>query len=172
MNMKMTLMAAVVAFISAGYSPAGAADGIGYGRSQAPAPLEGAWRVSIAPYVCGTDPRQMINAPPVVSYLTFGPSGTLSETTSNPRFDPGQRGPGMGYWYRTGRTQYRAAFEAFILSNNAAYAKGRQRVEQDMVFDTDDDSWSSDARVAFYAGSSPTPVQTPACAFATAVRMY
>jgi hypothetical protein len=172
MNTKTMLLTAMAVITIAGQPSTAVANGMAYGRSQAPAPLEGAWRVSIAPYVCGTDPRTMINAPPVVSYLTFGPGGTFSETTSNPRFAPGQRGPGMGYWYRTGRTQYRAAFEAFILSTNAAYATGRQRVEQDVVFDTDTDSWSADARVAFYAGNSPAPVQTPACAFATAVRMY
>ena len=57
--------------------------------------------------------------PGIKAYLTFGRGGTLTETNSNPGFDPGLRGPGHGYWDRTGKTSYQFAFEAFIQFDSA-----------------------------------------------------
>ncbi len=114
MNTKnMWLTAATLALT--GLTTTGMANGGGlaFGRSQAPAPLEGTWVVTIQPIVCKTG-IDVPNAPSVRSYLTFARGGTMTETNSNAAFEPGQRGPGHGYWERTGRTSYQFAFEAFI----------------------------------------------------------
>ena len=111
-----------------------AADGNDSGRSEAPAPLRGTWQVRITPeYVCGSDPIVSFpQAAAVDSYLTFGAGGTLVETTSNPRFMPGQRSPGLGYWERTGRTSLVRGVRAFIQfatepATPTSYVRGTQR---------------------------------------------
>ena len=96
----------MVALTFAGYSAASAADdsnGLAFGRSQAPAPLEGTWVVTIQPIVCASG-QDVPGVPSVTAYLTFAAGGTMTETNSNVAFEPGQRGPGHGYWERTGRS--------------------------------------------------------------------
>ena len=93
-----TTLAALALSTAAGLA---AADGNAFGPSEAPALLEGSWQVRITPYVCGSDPIVSFPQFAVDSYLTFGAGGTVVETTSNPRFMPGQRSPGLGYWCAT-----------------------------------------------------------------------
>jgi len=66
--------------------------------------------------------------------MTFGAGGTLFETTSNPRFMPGQRSPGLGHWERVGRRTCAAVFQAFIRFSTqpvtpTSYQRGTQRVD-------------------------------------------
>jgi len=170
------LAALLVATVMAGHPVTGSAEGMAYGRSQAPAPLEGTWVVSIKPYSCATG-IDVPNVSPVVSYLTFGAGGTYLETTSNPAFEKGQRGPGHGSWERTGRTTYRAVFQAFILFDSASvngapprYVRGHQRIDQGIEMQ-DNDHWTSTASVQFFAVGSSTPIPPSGCARATATRM-
>lgn len=132
-------------------------EGMSYGRSQAPAPLEGAWDVVITPYRCGTD----ITFPTFRSRLMFNAGGTMVESPFNPSFKPGQRSLGLGYWERTGRTSFHAVFEAYINFTNEVvpparplYTRGVQRVDQTIEMH-DADNWTSSADVSFFneAGS-------------------
>jgi len=171
MNTMARLAAVLVATTMAGYATTSAANGMAYGRSQAPAPLEGTWLVSIQPYNCATGVD--VPVPAVLSYLTFGAGGTLVETTSNPAFEPGQRGPGHGFWERTGRTSYRALLQAYILFDStltSRYKRGYQRIDQGIEFHSDD-HWTSDATVQFLVPPSTKPVPPSGCARATATRM-
>jgi hypothetical protein len=129
----------------------------GYGRSRAPAPVEGTWLVRLTPYVCATGTPAPFSFD---SMLIFAAGGTLQETTSNPRFQPGQRGPGFGYWTRTGRTTYDGVFQAFILTTGGSYARGVQRVEGE--FETQDDgSLTGIATVAFVdEAGAPLPANS------------
>jgi hypothetical protein len=170
------LTAVLVASLMAFYSTAGSAGGMAYGRSQAPAPLEGTWLVSIWPYSCTTG-NDIPNVSPVISYLTFGAGGTHLETTSNPAFDKGQRGPGHGFWERTGRRTYRAVLQAFILFDSASvngapprYVRGHQLIDQGIEMQ-DKDNWTSTASVQFFAVGSSTPIPPSGCARASATRM-
>jgi hypothetical protein len=84
--------------------------------------------------------------------LTFAEGGTLTGTTSAPLFKPGQRSPDHGVWKQTGRRQFRAVSEAFILFDSPPpplpLKRGVQRISQDIEMD-DDDRFTSDAAVEF-----------------------
>ena len=90
-----------------------AADGHGSAGSSRSGSLEGAWQVRITPYVCATG----VPLPPAAEFdslINFAAGGTMTETTSNPRFLPGQRSPGLGYWERNERRSYEIVFQAFV----------------------------------------------------------
>lgn len=178
MNSK-TLLLAVIGTLALA-APAGnaSANGLSYGRSQAPAPLQGSWIVTIRPVFCsgpsaGTD---VPGATPVVSYLTFAAGGTLTESTSNPSFAPAIRSSGHGYWERTGRTSYQFALQAFVIGSNATYKSGHQRIEQTLELHSNDD-WTSTGPVQFFDvfDLSTAPGLAPyrgGCARASGVRMF
>jgi hypothetical protein len=166
-----TTLAALAFSTAAGLATA---DGNAFGRTEAPALLEGSWQVRTTPYVCGSDPIVSFPQFAVDSFLTFGAAGTLVETTSNPRFMPGQRSPGLGYWERTGRTTYAAALQAFIQFSTepatpTSYVRGMQRFDQEIEL-VDADNWTSTAVVTF-RDVNGNKVPPSGCATAVAVRM-
>jgi hypothetical protein len=166
-----TTLAALALSTAAGLA---AADGNAFGPTEAPALLEGSWQVRITPYVCGSNPIVSFPQSAVDSYLMFGAGGTLVETTSNPRFMPGQRSPGLGYWERVGRTTYAAAFQAFIQfatvpATPTSYVRGTQRVDQEIEL-VDADNFTSTAVVTF-RDVNGNKVPPSGCATAVAVRM-
>ena len=183
MNTMARLAALLVATTMAGYSTAHAQNGMAYGRSQAPAPLEGSWVVTIRPIYCsgpnaGADVVLPggIKPPPVTSHLTFGRGGTLVEATSNPGFGAGKRTAGNGWWERTGSTSYQFAVQAFLVEPSAPYLSGLQRIEQTLELQSNDE-WTSSGPVTFYDGfdlnATPAPsVYRGGCARANGVRMY
>jgi hypothetical protein len=130
---------------------------------------EGTWRVDVTLYNCSTG----VESPAFKSFLTFGAEGTLVETTANAAFQPGQRSPGHGEWYRTGRGRYFAASEAFILFNSdahppvPAFHRGSQRIEQGIEMQGRN-AFTSDATVYFYDEGGT--VLGSACASAKAKR--
>lgn len=177
MNTRKILLAMAFALAFTGNSTAVLADeenGLAYGRSQAPAPLEGTWVVTIQPIVCSSG-LDVPGVPSVRAYLTFARSGTLTETNSNVAFEPGQRGPGHGYWERTGRTSYQFAFEAFIQFDSQnppfRYKRGYQRLDQTLELHTGDE-FTSSGTVRFFAGTSTTDPSPSGCARSSGVRMY
>jgi hypothetical protein len=142
---------AISAVLLLGTISTAAADGLAYGRSQAPAPLEGTWDVVITPYACATG----ITFPSFRSRLMFNAGGTMLESQFNPSFQPGQRSLGLGSWERTGQTTYHSVFEAFIAFTSVVtpptpprYTRGVQRVEQAIEVQ-DVDHWTSSALVSF-----------------------
>ena len=136
--------------------------------------IDGAWRVTITPVDCDTgDTFPQFS---VVSNLTFATGGTLVESTSNPRFQPGQRSAGLGYWDYTGRRTYRAYFEAFVQFDSVdpvppapPYQRGTQSVDQSIEMQ-DPNHWTSDALVTFH-NASGEKVPPSGCATAAAVRL-
>jgi hypothetical protein len=115
--------------------------------------------------------------PPFHSLLTFGSDGTLTGTTNNATFKPGQRTSDYGVWYRTQGTTFHAASEAFILFSSAAsaappapaFARGVQRITQDIDIDPrSPDVFTSQASVEFFDDAGNT-VMT-GCATATGAR--
>jgi hypothetical protein len=143
------------------------------GRHAAPAGLVGTWRVTVTPANCATG--ELFPAFAVPATIMFGPRGTAAEENANPRFQPGQRSGGLGFWERTGPGSYRALIEAFIQFTSVVtppatppYVRGRQRFEHGIQI-TDGDNWTSDASVTFF-DASDTPLGT-GCARTVAVRM-
>jgi hypothetical protein len=161
-------------------APALAGDGKSLNKN-APNALVGAWRVTITPYVCGSDPRQTFPGSSFNSFLTFAKGGTMMETNSNSSFAPGQRSVGHGYWVRTGKGTYHSVFEAFVyfptdppaVSPRPNYKTGSQRLQQDIKM-TGADSWVSDADIYFYDTDGELDVRpgSPGCAEAKAERMW
>jgi hypothetical protein len=177
MNTRKMLLTTVATLTVVGYAAAGIADddnGLAYGRSQPPAPLEGTWIVTIQPIVCASG-EDVPGVPGITAYLTFAAGGTMTETNSNVAFEPGQRGPGHGYWERTGRTSYQFAFQAFIQFDSQLppfrYKRGYQRLDQTLELHTGDE-FTSSGTVRFFAGTSTTNPSPSGCARSTGVRMY
>lgn len=172
MNTKTILLSCITALTLSGASALAAAHGVGHGPSKSR--LEGAWRVTVTPYVCATG--ELLPAAATPTYMTFGARGTLAESTSHTSFQPGQRSTAHGFWERTGPNAYRAVFEAFILFTSVVtppavprYTRGKQRVDHGIEL-VDRDHWKSVATVSFL-DTGGTVVPPSGCAVAEAVRM-
>jgi hypothetical protein len=141
--------------------------------------LQGTWRVTAQPFVCGTDTKI---GHPFTSLLTFAQGGTLSESTGNPAFLPGQRTPGLGVWSRTGSRHFKAVFEGGILFDSTAppylllnppppsspnFHRGSQRISQ--TFIVNGDELASDGTVQFLDPSGK--VLSKLCASSTGQRL-
>ena len=131
--------------------------------------ITGTWQVEVTTYNCETG----VANPPFTSLLTFDAFGTLTGTTANPVFAPGQRSPDHGIWKRVGRNAFTAVTEAFIefstptTSPGPHFVRGSQRIEQSIEL-TGSDSFQSDASLTFLDGGGTIVVS--GCAWATAKR--
>ena len=131
--------------------------------------ITGTWQVEVTTYNCETG----VANTPFTSLLTFDAFGTLTGTTANPVFAPGQRSPDHGIWKRVGRNAFTAVTEAFIefstptTSPGPHFVRGSQRIEQSIEV-TGSDSFQSDASLTFLdAGGT---VVLAGCAWAKAKR--
>jgi hypothetical protein len=99
--------------------------------------LQGTWRVQVNLTNCSNG--QNIG-PSFASLLTFARGGTLTGTTSNAAFQPGQRTGDFGIWWQTGGNTYSADSEAFILFTNSTppiFQRGTQRITQSITLNVD-----------------------------------
>jgi len=149
MNIRYQLRPTLAALALCGLSTLAAADGLG----KPPSVLEGAWKVTITPYVCATGESLPVT---FVSNIIFSAGGTASEITSNPGFQPGQRSPGYGYWKRAGHGAYRSVIKAFIQFTSVVtppdepfYTRGTQTIDQSIEV-VDRNHWKSSASVSFF----------------------
>jgi hypothetical protein len=165
---KALIGSAIVSLAVATATPA-AAGGDDHGQFPAPAFLAGSWQVRITPYVCGSNPIVSFPERAFDSLLTFAAGGTVTETTANPNFQPGQRSPGHGYWSRVDRRSYDAVLQAFIQFTAGSYTRGTQLLEQEIEL-VDADHWTSTAVVTF-RNAQGDKVPPSGCATAAAVRM-
>jgi hypothetical protein len=161
-----TFLCAATMTMVASEAFAGSMDGFEHGRFEG---LTGTWRVEVTTYNCKTG---VANAP-FTSFLTFEASGTLTGTTANSVFLPGQRSTDHGVWKRAGRNYFMAASEAFIEFSTPTTAptpslvRGSQRIEQSIEL-TGADSFRSDATLTFRDVGGT--VVLSGCAWATAQR--
>ena len=126
--------------------------------------LVGTWVVTVTQHNCSTGVQVGL---PFESLLTFNDGGTMTETTSNPMFFPALRGPGHGYWNRTGHMTYDAASLALITANGVLTQT--QKITQTIELGNDRDSFTvSNASVLFFDPAG-TLVRT-GCANATGKR--
>jgi hypothetical protein len=139
------------------------------GQDKSENKIEGMWRVQITPFNCVSG----VKAPPFKSMLSIAAGGTLTETTSNPAFQPGQRSIGLGIWDESGSKTYQAVTEAYILfptpPNPPApgFVRGTQRITQ--TIQVNGDQLTADAVVQFFdeAGNEVTKL----CASTTGERV-
>jgi hypothetical protein len=140
-----------------------------------PAPaLNGAWEVLVGLVDCRSGAAM---GPMFPSLLAFADGGTFVETTTNPAFAAGQREPGVGVWSRISPGVYQAKSEAFIQFTTTAnppatpgFEAGIQTITQTIVFDSDPDHWTANAKVLFSDTTGAT-YRGPMCAKATAQRL-
>jgi hypothetical protein len=138
-------------------------------QSAASRNLEGAWWVSVAVYDCSTlAPRGNFT-----SMLLFSHGGTVTETTSNPAFLPGQRSVGFGNWSLNDDGTYSATDVAFILfaGGAAPFQPGTQKLIHSIALNADASQWTDHATVDFYTAAGAPIAPMHACATATASRL-
>jgi hypothetical protein len=141
--------------------------------------LVGTWRVAVQLTKMGScSTGTPISPPPFQSLLTFEEGGTMIEDTTNPGFEPGQRGTGHGVWEHQDHRTYSANSVAFINFTTTAplpaplmpFMAGTQTIGQTIEFGDGSDEWTTtDATVEFFATGSTTPYKS-ACANASAKR--
>jgi len=108
----------------------------------------------------------------------FSKGGTLTETTSNPAFEKGQRSTGLGVWWLNDDGTYGATDVAYILFTSSNYsagpppvgfAAGTQAINHNIVLNRLATRWTDRATVQFY-DADRNPLNR-ACATASAVRL-
>jgi hypothetical protein len=144
---------------------------------QASIGLIGAWSVTVTLHPAGNCNGPAI-APPFSSMVMFSRGGTVTESTSNPVFQPGQRGTGLGVWWLNSDGTYSATDVAYIMFTSSNYtpgpppvgfAQGTQEITHSIVLNSGATRWADTATVQFY-DVNRTPLNR-ACATATAVRL-
>lgn len=128
--------------------------------------LEGAWWVTVTQYNCATG----VKRPPFTSMLLFSRGGTLTETTSNPGFLPGQRSVGFGTWSSDDKGAYTASDVAFIQFTGGAFQMGTQTLTHSITLNQDGDTFTDNATVQFN-DTTGAPILS-GCATATATRLH
>jgi hypothetical protein len=115
--------------------------------------LEGTWLVQVTLLTSCTGGTPL---PPFASLLTFTRDGTLTGTTLNPAFAPGQRSSDHGVWSAGPGGTYAAASVAFITFTTApappispGFLAGAQRIDQIITL-LDASTFSSTATVSFF----------------------
>jgi hypothetical protein len=137
-----------------------------------PATIVGTWSVQVQLYNCETE-EPMGN--PFSSFLTFDVGGTMTETTTNPVFAVGQRGPGHGIWHFDGRQGYTAKDISFVNFTTPAmppaspgFTAGTQTISQEITFKHGPDQFTSDAKIEFADATGAT--YRSGCASAVGLR--
>jgi hypothetical protein len=139
--------------------------------------LVGAWSVTVALHPAGNCNGPVI-APLFSSMVMFSRGGTVTESTSNPAFQPGQRGTGLGVWWLNDDGTYSATDVAYILFTSSNYspgpppvgfAAGTQAITHTITLNSDATGWTDMATVQFY-DLNHNPLNH-ACATASAVRL-
>jgi hypothetical protein len=111
--------------------------------------LQGTWRVQINVISCTTGANL---GPSFSSFLAFARGGTLTGTTRNPSFQPGQRTGDFGVWSQTEDGTYSADSEAFILFPSTSapfFQSGTQKISQ--YIRLSGDTFDSAALTRFYS---------------------
>jgi predicted extracellular nuclease len=133
--------------------------------------LTGAWWVTVNVYECST----LAVRGRFTSMLLFSRGGTVTETTSNPAFLPGQRSVGFGTWALNDDGTYYASDVAFILFAGGAaptqFQQGTQKLTHTITLNNDASQWTDQATVDFYTAAGIPIAPMHACATATATRL-
>jgi len=139
--------------------------------------LVGAWNVTVTLHPAGNCNGPAI-APPFSSMVMFSRGGTVTESTSNPAFQPGQRGTGLGVWWLNQDGTYSATDVAYIMFTSPNYAPGpppvgfaagTQEITHSVSLNSAASQWTDIANVQFY--DRDHNALNHACATATAVRL-
>ena len=139
--------------------------------------LVGAWNVTVTLHPAGNCNGPTIGSP-FSSMVMFSRGGTVTESTSNPAFQPGQRGTGLGVWWLNDDGTYGATDVAYIMFTSSNYAPGpppvgfaagTQEITHSINLNRASSQWTDTANVQFY--DVHHNALNHACATATAVRL-
>lgn len=147
---------------SLAFTPAARAESEQWGRG-----LAGVWWVNVSVFDCTT----LASKGKFTSMLLFARDGTLTETTSNPGFLPGQRSVGFGTWSAKDDGTYSASDVAFILFAGGPFQQGTQKLVHSITLNNHASQWTDQATVDFYTAAGVTIAPMHACATATANRL-
>lgn len=126
--------------------------------------LNGTWWATVVLYDCASGAVR----PPFTSLVAFARGGTMSETTGNPAFQPGQRTSGYGTWSKAADDTYSSVDEAFILFSAGPFTQGTQRINHSITL-TDENHFSDTGTVQFFDMHGTLLVS--GCARASGVRV-
>jgi hypothetical protein len=126
--------------------------------------LVGAWSVTVTLSDCNGNVRGTFP-----SMLMFSRGGTVTETTFNPSFQPGQRGTGLGVWWLNDNGTYGATDVAFIQFSAGMFTAGTQEITHTISLNRHASEWTDNASVQFYDIAQNKLAH--ACATAKAVRL-
>jgi hypothetical protein len=130
--------------------------------------IEGTWRVTVTQKVCAT------GAPiglPFHSLLTFARGGTMTGTTANSAFLPGQRSGDYGVWSGAAGKGYSAVEEAFILFSGSAFTQGSQLISHSISLTNGGNGFNDVASIQFYDVNGNPLLPAPGCATAVGQRL-
>ena len=131
-NGKVRLLTALVIIAGIFFAGAGLKAQAQSGKTNPKKDIMGTWRMTVTLYDCTTGAER----PPFQSMLSFAEGGTLTGTTANPAFQPGQRSPDHGIWTAVGDHTYKFLSEAYILFTTEpnppvpGFPRGVQRITQ------------------------------------------
>ena len=131
---------------------------------QASVGLVGAWSVTVTLTDCNGTVRGAFP-----SMVMFSRGGTVTETTFNPAFQPGQRGTGLGVWWLNDDGTYGATDVAFIKFTAGMFTAGTQEITHTITLNRSASKWTDVATVQFYDTAHDKLAH--GCATATAVRL-
>jgi len=108
--------------------------------------------------------------------LAFARGGTLSGTSSNGGFQPGQYSASFGVWRAIGGSTYTALTDAFILFPGGPFPAGRQEISHSIRVSADGNRFTDQASLNYFdlddLPASPQPPLIPGCATAAGLRVH
>jgi hypothetical protein len=130
--------------------------------------IAGTWRVSVTQKVCATGAQIGL---PFHSLLTFSRGGTMTGTTANYAFEPGQRSGDYGVWSPATGHGYSATEEAFIIFSAGQFTEGWQVISHSISLTNGGNGFDDVASVQFYDVNGNPLLPSPGCATAVGQRL-
>jgi hypothetical protein len=130
--------------------------------------IEGTWRVTVTQRVCATGVPIGL---PFHSLLTFARGGTMTGTTANSAFLPGQRSGDYGVWIPATGHSYSATEQAFIIFSGGSFTQGWQTISHSISPTNGGNGFNDVASIQFYDVNGNALLPTPGCATAVGQRL-
>jgi hypothetical protein len=130
--------------------------------------IEGTWRVTVTQKVCATGVSIGL---PFHSLLTFARGGTMTGTTGNSGFLPGQRSGDYGVWSPATGHSYSATEEAFVIFSGGSFTQGWQIISHSISLTNGGNGFNDVASIQFYDVSGNPLLPAPGCATAVGQRL-
>jgi len=130
--------------------------------------IEGTWRVTVTQKVCATGVQIGL---PFQSLLTFARGGTMTGTTANTVFLPGQRSGDYGVWSPATGHSYSATEQAFVIFSAGSFTQGSQVISHSIIPTNGGNGFNDVALIQFYDVNGNPLLPAPGCATAVGQRL-